>query len=418
MAKYYSNLLEKTPVTRFTRAVVYRDDGSVYDQTQEFASGNIEGRATRLGTSLTGWREKIARGENATTAFTGLKQRVEVEETCDYDAKEMLTGGWYVLHTYRTSNGGIPWVIPTHPFSNADIAAIGNQALAKFLKRFRSRTTAFQGLVFGGELRETLRMLRSPLKGIVQTLESYFTAVYQRNGRYKKRDRIKRSSDLWLEYSFGLGPLVSDLRDAVKAYNAIGTMDPREVISAYSEQDTVAISEINGGPAGGIGPWIDLQTDSFICRVRYMAGLKIDLDMPPSDQELMRFGLTTQHIAAALWELTPWSFLFDYFSNIGDVIEAGFTDTSRMTWGCKTVRIDGHRLITRRLDETKFYKQYRPGSTVSWNPGIIRLFSKSIERSSIGSLVPDLAFEVPGLGVKWLNMAALTASRNRALLSF
>lgn len=420
MAKYYENLPVKYPWYRMERVTIYQNDGTPYDVQQNFNQGNIIGYATRVGDSLTGWREKIAKGESATTLFRGLKQDAVCVSTPNYKVKIMLDYDWYSINDYQTVNWGHSFEIPQQNlFSASDIAAIGNRALAKLLKRYRGRTSSFQGLVFGGELRETLRMLRSPLKGIVSTLEAFYIDVYRRNGRYKKRDRIKRASDLWLEYSFGLSPLVSDLNDAVSAYNKIGETDPREVVSAYSEQEKVYIAETNGGPACGIGPMIDLLTQRFTCRVRYIVGVKTHITQPGAADKLQRFGLTTQHIAAALWELTPWSFLVDYFTNIGDIIEAGMTDTSGITWGCRTERIVGETFLTRRLDGAAFVKSNRRGSyVISGNPGMLRMSSKSVKRSPAGSLVPSFQLEIPGYSSKWLNMAALGATRIRALRSF
>jgi hypothetical protein len=47
--------------------------------------------------------------------------------------------------------------------------------------------------------------------------------------------------------------------------------------------------------------------------------------LPPSDGELRAhlLGLHLSHILENVWEALPWTWLIDYFTNIGDVIQAG-----------------------------------------------------------------------------------------------
>lgn len=89
--------------------------------------------------------------------------------------------------------------------------------------------------------------------------------------------------------------------------------------------------------------------------------------LPPSDAALMRrmTGLTVQHITEAVWEALPWSWLIDWFTNIGAVIKAGNRADARPSGGCVMVRY-----ITRATHpaSTQFNDLLTAGTlTTRWN---------------------------------------------------
>lgn len=63
--------------------------------------------------------------------------------------------------------------------------------------------------------------------------------------------------------------------------------------------------------------------------------------LPPSDKALRAYvtGLHPSHILANVWEALPWSWLIDWFSNVGDVIQAGNQTLASPNGGCVCVQI-------------------------------------------------------------------------------
>jgi hypothetical protein len=118
-------------------------------------------------------------------------------------------------------------------------------------------------------------------------------------------------------------------------------------------------------------------------------------------------GFSPKDFLPTAWELIPYSFLVDYFSNIGGIIYGMSNLFTNLAWHNSTVR-----------KELKF----RQWGTEYPLPGLVRItgaYAKcvtskvSVERSKYtGHGVPSLAFKIPGFrSLKWLNIAALVASR-------
>jgi hypothetical protein len=119
-------------------------------------------------------------------------------------------------------------------------------------------------------------------------------------------------------------------------------------------------------------------------------------------------GFTLSEFVPTVWELIPYSFLVDYFTNFGEVVSAVSYPRSNFRWIMKWT-------ITDRKDEL-LAPWMEPGSNpLGKNKAIgdpCSVVTRQIVRAPYyGSLIPDFRFEIPGLSMKWLNLAALAANR-------
>jgi hypothetical protein len=115
-----------------------------------------------------------------------------------------------------------------------------------------------------------------------------------------------------------------------------------------------------------------------------------------------------------VWELIPYSFLIDYFTNIGEIIEGWSSLLTRLAWCNRTVRRSYVRTLSSHADLSSIQKFNPSVNSVSFVPseGVITK-SHVLREKFEGTRVPDFVLKVPGMGsLKWLNIAALIAGRN------
>jgi hypothetical protein len=135
-------------------------------------------------------------------------------------------------------------------------------------------------------------------------------------------------------------------------------------------------------------------------------------------------GFDLKAFIPTVWEVIPYSFLVDYFVNIGDMLEAATTDTSIVKRLSKVV-IEEWVLETSfapNLDETAKEIATRFGIVMQLQqaglPGSITVKTRKVTRTPLVN-VPILTprFEVPNLFSKHsLNIGALLAGARPARL--
>lgn len=304
------------------------------------------------------------------------------------------------------------------------------QASTKFFKALKEEQTAFDGGVFLGELGQTLRMLRNPAQAIRRGLDDYLNRVKKLGRRSRgespksHRNRLGRTvSETWLEYVFGWSPLINDVKSAGEALNKrLDRYDASySIITGTGTQEMSICPTTTADSEGGVcgRTWRAYHTK--VRTVRWKAELRNKAHTDKSaDVDL--FGVSWRDLVPTAWELIPYSFLVDYFTNIGDVLSAWSTRTEDLTWWCKTVR-DRYTKTScdHRIKEstTTGHPHYEANNNprgplihLSATPAIYR--ETTVNRTSAKPSVPTFRlWQMPGFGRKWINMTALAGARNR-----
>lgn len=286
-------------------------------------------------------------------------------------------------------------------------------ARTEFAKKVDQVMTQFSGGTFLAELRETLHMIRNPAKKLRYGVGLYLDAI-QKNGKRLKRQpfraREKWLSDTWLEYSFGWAPLLNDLDDA-RQY-----LQRRQDVLAREVRTVKGVAGRNALRAEANQNWV-AGNATVTCRERrvdnYVATLRGGVLCSALGRDLISqsaLGLSARSFVPTLWEVIPWSFLIDYFTNIGDVITAWSNRNVDLAWGCQTLY---------RERKADFIDQRGTNSLVKvveakLIPSSQIMKSTYFSRSAFeNSPVPSFNFELPGFGVKFINIAALAGARTR-----
>lgn len=134
--------------------------------------------------------------------------------------------------------------------------------------------------------------------------------------------RMDESLKLWLEYRYGWSPLVHDIVDSLKAMYAADLrgeliQHPRQYASGVSSLSKTVSSSLSSAP--GWGTYTARKT--AVHELNFRAYILYKVDTPNGlVRRLNDFGAFD--VPKALWEITPWSFVVDWFIPIGDYLGA------------------------------------------------------------------------------------------------
>lgn len=364
------------------------------------------GPNSHTGVSNPSWKVQVSAGRQATTVASGVKTTIYGQGP--YAA--VFGYGIPVVWTPQASrysyglavyNGS---VVPPSPGPGKVVAQ--NRARTKFTKRIEDVQTLFSGGVFLAELRQTLTMISNPAKLLRKGVDRYLLGVKPIVRRYRREPEkaSKFLADKWLEASFGWLPLLNDLDDARSYLDRRFEQLLQELVVV---KGTAEVPEMlsDVGSTRGAGPiTITFRTRVKATYTHVLAGAVSSRASSPKVINMSAMGLAPRSFAPTLWEVIPWSFLIDYFSNVGDVISGWANQYTTLAWGRET-SIDTFL--------TELYDQHVSFSLPliidrRWVPSSFWTQSKVFSRNPISTPpVPGLMFEIPGMGTKWVNMAAL-----------
>jgi hypothetical protein len=354
-----------------------------------------------------GYRRQIKRTQNATTPASG----VIITIVCPYS-----TG--YVEYKdppheyYRVQFTGCPWadLIGT-PAYIADIdLEIMNNALTGFLKKCKRRQRLFQTGVFVGELREAISLVRKPALALRKLFDNYVGVCRRRARRLPLREQTRLISNQWLELQFGAIPLASDAKSAAEALAEVAFGHEQAYVTFIAGGELARSNSRTQRFVSQELPYVvdvDLRQE-ITCQYRGVVSVNA---LGYIDRKFAVFGTTLSDFIPTVYELIPYSFLVDYFTNIGEILEAASFCQADLKWHNMTVR----RTILQTIRVSPNLRSELGNQSnllkYSVSPCVSTCSEKSFSRSVPLLGIPSLAFKLPGLGLKALNIAALASLR-------
>lgn len=367
------------------------------------------------------WKQQVKYGLDATTGFAGS----DTTMTLSGADTEVILGKYdphsneLLIKVYNIERSAIPGLpSPSFP-TTGPLAAAKDRALQKFIRAITQAQRSFQSLVFAGELSETLHMIRNPAQALWNGIFQYAGDVKKRIRRRGAGSRKRIVQDTWLEYAFGWAPLVNDIKSGAEALAKLNNYRPeyQVVSSGFCEnKQQLSITPIGGSP-GGLFDRTGTMVDSETARVRYLGMVAVERADQIAKANMQLLGLSWQDIVPAVWELIPYSFLVDYFTNVGSILDAVAvrwgdvrwklgTDISirevKNSWSCGAVV---------PLQSDPLYALNYIGSTVGGASASSMV--KTVNRYGIeGAMIPSLQLHLPFCNSQWINLAALARLRS------
>jgi hypothetical protein len=313
---------------------------------------------------------------------------------------------------------------PFHIFGYDQVSA-DNDALSHTLSRLSAQQHDFQGLVALGELKETIALLRHPFRAADKLYQSYlrdlkksksFEELNRRRRRVEKEKFLETAAALHLEVAFGMRPLISDVKDLLKSIvHLVYDRPPRQVIRG-SGSSVVSESTQSSGAVGNLGVVKTTTVTRTSYGVTYTAYIDnshmASIGSVEAAQKSLGFDL--ESFAPSLYNLIPFSFLVDYFSNLGNIIEAGSTSQTSVKFVRRTVRLETTRSVLKQPTPGPLFLSRPRTQQLEAQAGLVLITRKDVARTSLPSVpIPSLEIHLPGKPTQWANMLALLGSNSR-----
>jgi len=360
------------------------------------------------------WKYKLQHGIDATSGFSGQVQSFLVEPgniLFHYTYLDIYGGP--VMNTHSERSGNLVGE-PTAAFpSSLSTSEAQNQAKVKFLRKCLATQQELQGLVVAGEAAEALRMIRNPAKALFRGIEGYIHTAKRRRNRSPKHRRNHVVAETWLEYVFGWRPLLSDIHSGIEAISQLAEEPPQyEHIVAEHHVDSEPSPPVTFLTGSGIYDKYETNFNKNTARCVFRGTVRCD---PPSGARNRKlFGVSWSQVIPSAWELIPYSFLVDYFTNIGQVLDANSFNQSYIEWYLMTViRTNEVRNVLSACIPT-LSNDPKVGYYTNQNHsnGSATARIKLVDRSpGTTQIVPTISFRMPFCDTQWLNMAALLQAR-------
>jgi hypothetical protein len=366
---------------------------------------------TLSGVKYPGWRDAVKRHVSATTTCSGWKTSVVHSDAhlfvsfylnnvaIPQNYREVSEDGW----VYQ-SGGHNPPSLLANDAADADAAG-------KFYSKARQELHALQGGEMLGEMGKTASSVMRITDAMLGQLFHW-----KRNIRRARNAGPRRYaagiSDAYLEWKFGWDPLAKDVRALMNDFKndyfestevrATGRSVPTSSSNTYTESLSIANYEVT-------------VTSLLECTVRYIA--ELSLERTGAGGLVERLGLSPNNFVPTIYNLLPWTYMIDYFSNIGNIVNAVGFPTARIRWCNRTIRNSN---ITKIYAGANLRAVANPGTRVNYVavPQTTTWTTTGFQRSGVHhpSFPSDVQFKMPSVFTElgrrqWRNVAAVIANR-------
>jgi hypothetical protein len=363
------------------------------------------------GLKYPGWRDAVKRHVSATTEASGQSTTVEHQDAslfCSFylnnvqtpaNYREVTEGGWI----YQGGGHNPPSLVIDN---EADADASG-----KFYSKARNELHALQSGEMLFEMGKTAQSVTKITGAMVNLLLNWKRSLRRARNSGPRR-WAAGVSDAYLEWKFGWDPLAKDVRALMNDFkndyfestevSATGRNTLVSSSNTYTESLSIARYEVT-------------VVTKLECTVKYLA--ELSLERVGAGGFVERLGLSPNNFVPTIYNCLPWTYMIDYFTNIGNIVNAVGFPTGRIRWCNRTIR---NRNITIIRAGENLRAIVNPGTKVNYVqvPQSTTWTSTGFVRSGINHppFPSSINFKVPSVFTElgrrqWTNIAAVIANR-------
>jgi hypothetical protein len=317
-----------------TQSALFRSDtrGGLYNNPV-FKSNLIEYTGYKDLYRDATWKLKIGKGIDASQPFA-YKAVVDVKKPrvhapfvwTDIYSDPAAAHGTYVS-TLSNIMTNFPAFLPHD-------AALSDLALLRLKKRLNSsinRKNQLIPLVELRELRDLIRVLVNESLSLAVNLLRLYSRGKRKSSYHYIREQAQR---LWLTYSFALGPTFGAVSDLLEQLSDFYTADKhRESIRLRGSARSSWNQSFDVSLGDSFYAW-DLRAKRYLnhsLSYRWVAGFDLSILSSNNYGLIDQFQFHARDLPSVGWELTPFSWMFDYFTNISQVLDDTFVAPAGMT---------------------------------------------------------------------------------------
>lgn len=288
---------------------------------------------------------------------------------------------------------------PPVPVLHQDISI--NKALAKL-----NKPDLDVGLILG-EFTESLETLRHPLSSLYPLFTDFRRQARSRHRQKPSQPFSKILSSLWLELNFGIAPILKDIQD-VKDFWDNGIEHERGILRRHAGSTSRQV----------ISPTVSGTADTYFSQVTYSANAYASKRVTThvyfkynnwarEYERLTSFGVNPFQLLDVAYAITPYSFVVDWFLDIGSWLKAIQPHPQLdILGGCTTIKELQSKSVETYMARTTQVSQTR------WVPAITRFdwekatLTRILQTSwaappSIGAGLDSLSRTVNSLAMLW-----------------
>lgn len=228
-----------------------------------------------------------------TITCSGVDHKVAYREDGPQFARFLM------LHAGSPSDGLLPLYFP---ISDADIRSLSAEVSTKLLaKRGTAGSNLYESVA---EVHQTLGLLRRPFSSLHKLL----------NKASGVRGRVIGAAESWLTYRYGIMPIVRDVNSVISGLKK--KVGKQRITSRVSGSLSRSSNVTTSFTSGAFVTLTYGKQTTMSCDVR---GMSLDEYIVSLGENI---GFTDKGLVTLPWDLIPYSFVVDWFANVGDFLNA------------------------------------------------------------------------------------------------
>jgi len=182
------------------------------------------------------------------------------------------------------------------------------------------------------DLTATVRMFKRPFDS-AQTLLKRMMKSRAKRLKKSASNLARATSDTWLEYRYGWQPIILDCKTLIDRADQIVASDVVRLVARGSEKGawntSKTFSDLTVDPQrlSFYWPRVFSGTVTLNDEVTVSAGVVYEkCSRTVSQNAAQLFGTRVEDVNPLVWEMIPYSFVVDWFTNVGEWIQASVPD--------------------------------------------------------------------------------------------